>query len=106
LPFCDGIIIPKSPGIFDTEEKVKAHLSKHGLFVFKAKNANARDSQDNLKWFIRFDDSHAEFNLEFMEKLARATSELREKTNNQDLFVCHVDYTQDLRGFFLANNLK
>jgi hypothetical protein len=40
--FCDGVIIPKVPDIFDTEEKVKAHLSKHGLFVFKAKNANAK----------------------------------------------------------------
>lgn len=42
--FCDGIIIPKAPDIFDTEEKVKAHLSKHGLFVFKAKNANAKNA--------------------------------------------------------------
>ncbi len=59
VPFCDGIIIPKSPGIFDTEEKVKSHFSKHGLFVLKAKNSNTKNSQDNRKWFIRFDDSHA-----------------------------------------------
>jgi hypothetical protein len=44
MPFCDGIIIPKIPEYFDTGEKVKAHFSKHGLFVFKAKNANAKNS--------------------------------------------------------------
>jgi hypothetical protein len=57
--FCDGIIIPKIPQYFDTEEKVKDHFSKHDLFVFKAKNANAKNSHDNSRWFIRFDDSHA-----------------------------------------------
>ena len=75
--FCDGIIIPKVPGIFDTEEKVKAHLSKHGLFVFKAKNANAKNSHDTSRWFIRFDDSHAQFTKEFMSNLAKATKDLR-----------------------------
>ena len=44
MPFCDGIIIPKIPEYFDTGEKIKAHFLKHGLFVFKAKNANAKNS--------------------------------------------------------------
>jgi len=61
VPFCDGVIIPKVREIFDTEEKVKDHLSKYGLFVFKAKNANAKNTKDNDRWFIRFYDSHAQF---------------------------------------------
>jgi putative salt-induced outer membrane protein YdiY len=73
--------------IFDTEEKVKSHFSKHNLFVFKAKNANAKNAQDNSRWFIRFDDSHAQFTLEFMKNLAKATEELRQKSKKQDVFV-------------------
>ena len=77
-PFCDGIIIHKVKGIFDTEERVKEHMSKHGLHVFKAKNSNARNSNDNNKWFIRFEDSCASFTREFLVRLSSATKELRE----------------------------
>jgi len=68
--------------IFDTEEKVKSHFSNHSLFVFKAKNANAKNAQDNNNWFIRFDDSHAQFNRDFMKNLANATEDLRQKSKN------------------------
>jgi hypothetical protein len=68
----------------------------------QAKNTNAKNAQDNSRWF---DDSHAQFTLEFMKNLANAT-ELRQKSKKQDMFVQHVDYTRDLCGFLLATNLK
>lgn len=92
-PFCDGVIIHKVIDIFDTEERVKEHMSKHGLHVFKAKNANAKNSNDNSKWFIRFEDSHASFTTGFLLKLASATKELRETSKRKDVFICHIDYT-------------
>ena len=52
----------------------------YGLSVWSVKGANMRDPSDQTEWFIRFDDADSFFDIDFMNKLGKATKALRDKS--------------------------
>ncbi len=112
VPFCDGIIVPKCPRLFATQEEFKRFANSY-VSVYSIKSHRDR-------YFVRINDNNAAMTQDLTQALRRMFVDLRRRiddlpqastipgaeSESHDYFLFQLDIAQDLKGCVYSNDIS